>query len=166
MRKYAQQYIAIACLFTWIGFVGAISFLESWLKFKAPGITVPLGLGIGQLMFSALNKVEWFFTIVICISIVLRGKPYLTGPYKFFILVIAILIVQTIWLLPAMDARAEMYIQENQEATPSDLHIWFAGLEFIKVLGLAITGFLVLNSRHRESRKHKRHSSSSGARHS
>ena len=44
--------------FIWFGMVLAISFLEAPLKFQAPGITIPLGLGIGQLVFFALNKIE------------------------------------------------------------------------------------------------------------
>ena len=38
-----------------IGAIAAISFLEAPLKFQAPGITIPLGLGIGRLVFTALN---------------------------------------------------------------------------------------------------------------
>jgi hypothetical protein len=38
-----------------IGAIVAISFLEAPLKFLAPGITIPLGLGIGRLVFTALN---------------------------------------------------------------------------------------------------------------
>jgi uncharacterized membrane protein (DUF485 family) len=56
--------IALICTFLWIGFVCAISFMEAWLKFRAPGITVPLGLGIGRLIFNALNKVELVFALV------------------------------------------------------------------------------------------------------
>lgn len=42
----------------WFGLVAAISFIEAPLKFQAPGITIPLGLGIGRLVFTALNLVE------------------------------------------------------------------------------------------------------------
>ncbi len=42
----------------WIGMVAAISFIEAPLKFQAPDITIPLGLGIGRLVFGALNIVE------------------------------------------------------------------------------------------------------------
>ena len=49
------------CVFLWIGFVGAISFMEAWLKFKAPGVTMPIGLGIGKLVFNALNKMAQMF---------------------------------------------------------------------------------------------------------
>jgi uncharacterized membrane protein (DUF485 family) len=61
--------IALICTFLWIGFVCAISFMEAWLKFRAPGITVPLGLGIGRLVFNALNKVELVFALIVIINI-------------------------------------------------------------------------------------------------
>ena len=38
--------IAVAALFVWLGMVLAISFLEAPLKFRAPGVTIALGLGI------------------------------------------------------------------------------------------------------------------------
>jgi len=47
--------LIIAITFIWIGFIGAISFMEAWLKFQAPGVTTELGLSIGQLVFKALN---------------------------------------------------------------------------------------------------------------
>ena len=36
----------------------AVSFLEAPLKFRAPGVTLPIGLGIGRLVFRALNSAE------------------------------------------------------------------------------------------------------------
>ena len=45
-------------LYLWAGVVLGISFLETPLKFKAPGITTVLGVGIGKLVFNALNKIE------------------------------------------------------------------------------------------------------------
>ena len=62
-------FIVIIVIFLWAGFICAISFMESWLKFRAPGITMPVGLSIGKLVFSALNKIEWIFTFVIVINI-------------------------------------------------------------------------------------------------
>ncbi|MFT4087805.1 MAG: hypothetical protein QM658_11780 [Gordonia sp. (in: high G+C Gram-positive bacteria)] len=47
---------SVALVFLWLGMVAAISFLEAPLKFQAPGITVPLGLGIGRLVFRALTR--------------------------------------------------------------------------------------------------------------
>lgn len=56
MSNTVKQPVALACLLTWIGFVCAISFLEAWLQFQTPGVTLPIGLGIGKLVFGALNK--------------------------------------------------------------------------------------------------------------
>ena len=133
-----KQPVAVACLFTWIGFVCTISFLEAWIKFRAPGITVSLGLGIGKLVFGALNKVEWVFAIVVAGSALLSGKPFVTLPNILLLFIIIILALQTVWLLPALDARAEAYIS-RQPVAPSHLHIWFVGTEVIKVAGLFIT---------------------------
>jgi hypothetical protein len=49
----AGQVIGLAVPFVWLGMVLAISFLGAPLKFRAPGITVALGLGIGRLVFRA-----------------------------------------------------------------------------------------------------------------
>lgn len=61
---------ASALIFFWCGCVTAISFLEAWLKFRAPGVTVPIGLGVGRLVFAALNKLEWALAIA---SLVFAG---------------------------------------------------------------------------------------------
>ena len=50
--------VAVALTFLWLGMVLAISFVEAPLKFRAPGVTLPIGLGIGRLVFRALNAVE------------------------------------------------------------------------------------------------------------
>jgi hypothetical protein len=49
--------IAVALTFVWLGMVLAISFLEAPLKFRAPNVTLQIGLGIGRLVFRALNTV-------------------------------------------------------------------------------------------------------------
>ena len=47
--------VAAAAAFVWLGMVLAISFIEAPLKFRAPGVTLAIGLGIGRLVFRALN---------------------------------------------------------------------------------------------------------------
>lgn len=61
--------LAAAVVFGWLGMVLAISFLEAPLKFRAPGITVPLGLGIGRLVFRALNAVEIVLATVVVAAV-------------------------------------------------------------------------------------------------
>ncbi|WP_343703715.1 hypothetical protein [Chitinophaga sp.] len=135
----AQSY-ALAGTFIWIGAVCAISFLEAWLKFRAPGITLPLGLGIGRLVFSALNKVEWMFAIVLLASAWLYARHrLLSAAHAVLLCVIAVLAVQTVWLLPALDARAELYIT-GQPVPPSLLHVYFVIAEVIKTALLTAYG--------------------------
>ncbi|WP_341227417.1 hypothetical protein [uncultured Arcticibacterium sp.] len=131
--------IIVISVFLWIGFVCSISFLEAWLKFQAPGITLSLGLGIGRLVFNALNKVEWVFAIAILISTFINSRALLSfNKISFYIPLIA-LIIQTIWLLPALDARAEMHIL-NQVVPPSNLHFYYVGVEALKIISLALFG--------------------------
>lgn len=130
---------ALASVFLWIGFVSAISFLEAWLKFRAPGITLPLGLGIGKLVFSALNKVEWVLAFVIILNIVLQeGKILLFHNVAYFVPVF-ILLLQTFWLLPVLSVRADLYIN-NQSVPESNIHLLFIAFEVIKVASLVIFG--------------------------
>ena len=134
-----KQPMSLISTFLWIGFVGAISFMEAWLKFRAEGITLPLGLGIGRLVFSALNKIEWVLAIAILLNQFFDFKSIQWKSLIGFSIPFLILIVQTVWLLPALDHRAELIIQ-GQLLPPSKLHFYYVGLEVIKVVCLFIFG--------------------------
>lgn len=146
MNTTVQQPVAIACLFTWTGFVCAISFMEAWLKFRAPGVTLPIGLGIGRIVFGALNKVEWVFAVVVCTSAIVYGQSMFTVPNFLLLLIVLILVLQTAWLLPALNARAEMYIRQ-QPVGASRLHWWFVGAELIKVIALVTTAVFLFQQK-------------------
>ncbi len=64
--------VAVAVVFVWLGMVLAISFLEAPLKFRAPNVTLQIGLGIGRLVFRALNAVEVAFAIVILLTLIVN----------------------------------------------------------------------------------------------
>lgn len=145
--KEIQLYtLALPSVFLWIGFVCAISFMEAWLKFRAPGITLPLGLGIGSLVFKALNKVEWILAILMAVDMFLlhRGMG-MNQPRILFLIALLILIIQTVWLLPALDARIPFY-QQGLEVPSSPLHFYYVGTEVVKVICLIITGIHFLKS--------------------
>jgi len=137
--------IALICTFLWIGFVCAISFMEAWLKFRAPGINLPLGLGIGRIVFNALNKVEWVFAIAIIINIFWNTSEILKWQNLTFVIPLILLLIQTFWLLPTLDARAELHIQ-GQLVQPSNLHFYYVGMEIVKVAGLTIFGLTLFKN--------------------
>jgi uncharacterized membrane protein (DUF485 family) len=131
--------LALIATFIWIGFVCAISFMEAWLKFRAPGINIQLGLGIGRIIFAALNKVEWVLAIAIIMNYLMAERQDFQWSYTFYIIPLLILGFQTAYLLPALDARAEMIIR-GLPVEPSSLHFIYVGIEVLKVMSLIIFG--------------------------
>jgi len=135
-----SSFIIIATVFVWVGCLAAISFMESWLKFQAPGITVPLGLGIGRLVFGALNKMEWAFTLIIAASLFFGAVKHPPSALLWYAVPVFILLLQTFWMLPALDLRAQAVLN-GQTGPPSLLHWYYAGGEVIKIISLFLLGF-------------------------
>ncbi len=136
--------IALISTFLWIGFVCAISFMEAWIKFSAPGVTLPVGLGIGRLVFSVLNKVEWILAIAIIGDLLLAKAQLFSFQNLLCFIPLLLLIIQTFWTLPALDARAELHIQ-GQNVPPSNLHFYYVGMEVVKVICLTTFGITLFN---------------------
>lgn len=129
--------LLVLALLVWAGMVAGISFLEAPLKFTAPRITIPLGLGIGRIVFAALNKVELMLAAVaVASSLYLRVPRRLGGALG---VVVTILAMQTLWLLPALDVRA-LALLAGHPAPPSSLHLVYIGLEVLKLLLLLLIG--------------------------
>lgn len=61
--------------FVWLGMVLAISCLEAPLKFRAPGVTIRIGLGIGRLVFRALNLAEAVLAVAVLAAVIAGGAP-------------------------------------------------------------------------------------------
>lgn len=129
----------LASVFLWIGFVGAISFMEAWLKFQVPTLTLPVALWIGKLVFNALNKVELVLAVIIIFELYRTTKGVLLWKNLFFLIPLAILIFQTVILLPILDSRATAII-ENDILPRSNAHLYYVGLEVVKIATLFIYG--------------------------
>lgn len=139
------QQLEVVPVFVWVGFVGAISFMEAWLKFQAPGVSLEVGLGIGKLIFGALNKVEWVL-VLFTIGLILLNDAGWRLVNLVLTPVVVILAVQTFYLLPALDARVDALLAGGTPA-PSLLHIGFICAEVVKVLLLLIWGIAVLGTK-------------------
>jgi hypothetical protein len=135
-----KQYVMLMSVLVWSGCIVAISFMESWLKFRAPGVTLPIGLGIGKLVFNVLNKMEWVFALILLIFYFFNKQQIAVSCTILFALAVWMLIMQTFWLLPALDARANRVISGKTLAA-SSLHWYFVAAEVIKVGSLIILGY-------------------------
>lgn len=135
--------VMIIVCFLWAGFMGAISFMESWLKFRAEGVQVATGLSIGRLIFRTLNRIEWVYLIILWGGYILaKPSPLPKDALAYFILSL-IMLIQTVFLLPAMDKRAIAKIN-GQKLGFSTLHIWYPGLELLKFIVLIYAGISLL----------------------
>lgn len=141
-RTLAYSLICMT-VFIWIGFVCSISFMEAWIKFRAPNVSLSIGLSIGKLVFSALNKMEWALLGVIAFAFFLSHPKSKFTKSVFLYIPIIILVLQTSWLLPSLHERAEQIIQGNT-ATSSSIHFYYVFLECIKILSLFALGIYTL----------------------
>ena len=130
--------IGVPCL--WTGLLIAIA-AEAYLKFQAPGITLPLGLGIGRLVFGFLNRAELVCAVIICISFWI--KPNSSTVIAIYAIILVMLLVQTFIFLPALDQRALMVI-EGKPRVESNIHIYYIICEILKIILLPIMSYLIL----------------------
>ncbi|MEM9001741.1 MAG: hypothetical protein AAGB24_15885 [Bacteroidota bacterium] len=137
-----MRILIIIITFIWVGMVFGISFVEAPLKFRAPNITLPLGLGIGKIVFGALNKIEIILAIGLPISIWFGNFPVRSN--YFYGLVFLVLFIQSVWLIPILNERADMIIA-GQEIPKSYHHITFIILEMVKITLLLVAGIRFLN---------------------
>ncbi len=130
----------MATVFVWLGMVVAISFVEAPLKFRAPGVTVPIGLGIGRLVFRALNVCEFVFAVVIAFA--LFTHPPSVAIDVALIVAIGGLFFQTTVLRPMLSRRTAEVLA-GQEGGRSGAHFAYIAIELIKIIALIIAGVLL-----------------------
>lgn len=135
--------IAVALTFVWLGMVLAISFVEAPLKFRAPNVTRQIGLGIGRLVFRALNSIEILFAIVIAVLITVN--PPTVSAIAAFATASTMLAAQLIVVRPFLNRRSTKVLA-GLNAPRSRGHYSYVGLEVIKVIALAVAGALLLGA--------------------
>ena len=119
--------------------VVAIS-IEAPLKFRAPGITLPLGLGIGRLVFRALNASEVALAAATAITFAFAPRPI--AATVLLIALAVTLAVQVTLLRPRLEARAAVIIA-GETPPKARTHVVYIVLEGAKVLMLIVFAVLV-----------------------
>ncbi|MCK0440492.1 hypothetical protein MUG78_13755 [Gordonia alkaliphila] len=135
----------VALVFVWLGMVLAISFLEAPLKFQAPGITIPLGLGIGRLVFRALNAVESVLAVTLVVTAAVADDWSRSVIYGLIVAVGA-LALQVLAVRPALSRRTAAVLAdpENVPAQRSRAHLAYVACELVKIGGLLTAGIALL----------------------
>ena len=132
---------SVAVTFLWLGMVLAISFLEAPLKFRAPGVTIPIGLGIGRLVFRALNLVEAVLAVALAAAVATGDRPVgVVGPV---VAVVVLLAAQLIVVRPRLNRRSDRVLA-GEDVPRSREHLYYVGLEVAKVAALVALGIGLL----------------------
>ncbi|MGA5463685.1 hypothetical protein [Mycobacterium sp. NPDC050041] len=119
----------------------AISFLEAPLKFRAPGVTLQVGLGIGRLVFRALNVCELALSAVVTASFAF-DRPSMVPALAVASAVVALL-AQVLVVRPALTRRSDAVLAGG-EGPRSRAHWFYIGLEIGKVVALLTAGVTLL----------------------
>lgn len=139
------RYVELFVPMLWLGMVLAISFLEAPLKFRAPGITIPLGLGIGRLVFRALNTVEVVLAVALIVACLILS-PGTTG-WVLLLVTVAVLAVQVAVVRPPLTRRSNRVLG-GEDVPRSNAHYAYVALEIAKValliaLAIVLAGAIV-----------------------
>ncbi|MGW0043286.1 hypothetical protein [Rhodococcus sp. NPDC003348] len=119
----------------WLGAVFAISFLEAPLKFRAPGVTVPIGLGIGRLVFRALNVTELVVLVVLWVAALASPTPPTAAMWWLLGVATVVLLVQVLGVRPPLTRRSNKVLA-GVELPRSRAHHVYVALEVVKVFAL------------------------------
>jgi hypothetical protein len=125
----------------------AISFLEAPLKFRAPGVTLQVGLSIGRLVFRAVNTVEAVLAAGVVIALGLDApSPTLVVAAA---LAIGALVVQLLVVRPRLSRRTDAVLAAPElpagaSGRRSRAHYGYVGLEIVKVVALLAGGAVLL----------------------
>jgi hypothetical protein len=133
----------------WLGMIGAIA-MEAQLKFQAPGITRELGLGIGKIVFTALNRVECVIAILLLVTFFVFKNARKTQ--IIFAAILLILLAQTVWLIPNLIGRIDLITSGQTVPPDSSVHFIYIAFEICKMILLAVLSVL-LNGQTVDSRK-------------
>jgi hypothetical protein len=135
--------VAVAVTFLWLGMVLAISFLEAPLKFRAPGVTIPIGLGIGRIVFRALNLAEAVLALALVVAVAIGDHP--AAVVALTALAVILLAVQLTAVRPGLNRRSDRVLA-GEDLPRSTLHLSYVACEAAKVLALAALGITVLTT--------------------
>jgi hypothetical protein len=140
-RMSVAGVLLVAVPFTWLGMVLAISFVETPLRFRAPGITVPLGLGIGRLVFRALAVAELALAAALTVALVIANGTGVVGAATWTLIALlwAVLAVQVGVLRPRLDQRARLVVA-SESLPRARLHLAYVALDAAKVVLLPVVG--------------------------
>lgn len=141
MRDRKGSALAVVSML-WAGILSGVSFLATPAKFLAPSLTLPVAVDVGRSTFAVLNRVE-LGCAVLSLGLLVAGAS------RAFVVRLALglaalgLLLETLWLLPALDERAGVII-DGGTLPSSGLHDVYVGIEAAKIVALLVATVVLL----------------------
>ena len=125
--------IAVALL--WAGMVLGVAFVAVPAQFAAEGLSRPLGIDVTRQVFTRFDRVEiGLAALTLLLALLLRAGRLLWSLLALLWLIVAL---QSLWLLPVLDMRADQLLR-GEEPAPGPWHGLFAGAEIVKLSALLL----------------------------
>jgi Domain of unknown function (DUF4149) len=137
MRSHwAAALVTLALL--WAGTVLGVAFIAVPAQFAA-AIARPQGIDITRQVFTTFGRVELgLAAVTLVLALVVRPRRLLWALLALLWLTVAL---QSAWLLPVLDARADQLLQ-GQEPAAGPWHGLFVGSEITKLVALLLIAWV------------------------
>jgi hypothetical protein len=119
----------------WLGLIIGISLIEAPLKFQAPGITIPLGLGIGRLVFTAMNIVELVLAGLLLLSLI--GQRVDRWFWALVGGAVVVLLAKVMVIRPVLNRRTDMVLAGTDDGG-SALHYVYIAADGVLIVLLVL----------------------------
>ncbi|REC47473.1 hypothetical protein [Chryseobacterium pennipullorum] len=133
MKFYLKNPLVLTAFCLMTGVFITISFIETPLKFQVEGITLPIALGLGKLMFGVSTALQWFFLVLILGLMLISRKNYTKSDFYIMTFLFLLQASEQFWMLPVLDARVDA-LSSGKTLAPTALHDYFINTEIAKAI--------------------------------
>lgn len=144
-RRLADR-TAIRLALLWAGISIGVAFVATPAKFLAPSLSLSVALDVGRHTFRVYNGLE---LVLVAFAVALSLGS--TDPWRRlrgFAVPAAVVVIQALWLIPALDARTQL-IQAGRIPPASHLHAVYILAEASKIIALVGAALAVGHGRAR-----------------
>lgn len=130
-------YLLPMSAFLWAGMILGISFFESWVKFKTPGLEKKVALNVGRTVFMYFHRAQAGWLIILFVLAIAARSTKLD--FISLGLLAAILALQVYGVFPILSRRVDN-LESGSQVNHSYAHAVYGLCELIKFFILLFVG--------------------------